>query len=88
MSVLGIEKVDPAITLVLLIIGFWSTLMVVFVFTKNVLLPLGASEQDPFVSFIIHLAKSLAFLGIVGWLFYVWFKITKLARDAYLNNDS
>lgn len=87
MSGVGIRSIDPLLMIVLLIFSFWGSLMLLFVFTKSVLLPLGGSQQNEAVSFAVHLAKSLVFLAIVGAIFYGWFRLTKRARDSYLAND-
>ncbi len=86
MKTLKLTNVDPLVSIVILILAFWGSLMVIFAFTKEVLLPLG-STKSMFDPFIIHFGKSLIFLGLIGALFYAWFKITRNVRDMYLSNN-
>jgi hypothetical protein len=83
---LKLSKVDPLVSIAFLMLAFWGSLMLIFAFTKTVLLPLG-STKSMFDPFIIHFTKSLIFLGLIGILFYAWFKITRNLRDMYLSNN-
>jgi len=85
-NTLRTNGVDPLVSIALLIVTFWGSLMLIFFITKTVLLPLGLSDRGAETSFIIHFTKSLVFLCLVGALFYAWFRLTRKVRDSYLNN--
>jgi|GEM_PF-1062560 uncharacterized membrane protein YhaH (DUF805 family) len=79
-----IMRLDPVVSLSVLLFLFWAALIAFFYLSFTYLVPLGNPGSK--VAFTtIHALKIITFLAALALLFYGWYTLIKRLRDSYIS---
>lgn len=77
-------RIDPVVSLGVLLFLFWAVLIAFFYLSFTYLIPLGNPGSK--VSFTtIHALKIVTFLIVLAFLFYGWYGLIKKVRNSYIS---